>query len=188
MKKVLEIPQELLEHLEYDEASPSGLIWIKSTNRSIKVGDIAGSKDKTTGYWGIKFRGKNYLCHRIIYKLHNKINIQHTEIDHEDKNPDNNKIENLRIATGNEQQWNQGIPKNNTSGIKGVHLHKQANKWHAQIQKNGKHYYLGLFEDIKEAEKVVMKAREELHGKFACHGENNIPKPENSQKLTIFDI
>ena len=166
MLEILEIPIELLESVKYDENSPSGLIWIKPKQRR-KVGGIAGSKHKATGYWQIGFQGKRYLCHRVVFKLHNKINIQNTEIDHEDKVRDNNTIENLRIASSSEQSWNTGIRKNNTSGIKGVSLHKRYNKWQAEIRKNGKRYHLGYFEDIKDAERVVSEARDELHGKFA---------------------
>jgi hypothetical protein len=169
MKKLLEIPQELLEHLEYDENSPSGLFWIKPIGRKIKVGGIAGTKNKATGYWRIRFQGIKYLCHRVIYKLHNKINIQHITVDHHDKNPSNNTIENLRIATRSQQSYNRGIPKNNTSGIKGVGWHKKANKWQAYIRKDGKQYFFGYFDDKYEAEKVAIKAREELHKEFACN-------------------
>ena len=170
MKEVLEIPQELLEFVRYDANSPSGLRWTKRTGNRIKVGGIAGSKDKVTGYWRIRFQGKLYQCHRVIYKLHHKINIQNTEIDHWDKIRDNNTIENLRIANRSEQSWNQGIRSDNTSGIKGVHWDKQRNKWVARIEANGKKYYLGLFDNIDEAEKVAIKAREEMHKEFACHG------------------
>jgi len=186
----LEIPQELLDNVEYDENSPSGLIWIKVRKKAhrINVGGVAGTKNKVTGYWSIGFQGKQYYCHRVVYKLHNKINIQNTEIDHHDQDKDNNTIENLRIATGNEQQWNQRIRITNTSGIKGVTWDKQRNKWRARIGVNGNTYNLGSFENKYEAEKVAIKAREELHGEFACHGENNKTKPKTSAKLTIFDI
>ena len=168
MLEILEIPIELLESVKYDEKSPSGLIWIKPKQKR-KVGGIAGCKQKN-GYWVLKFNYKQYQCHRVVFKLHNKINIQHTEIDHEDKNPSNNTIENLRIASSSQQNCNTGIPRNNTSGIKGVYFHKKTNKWKAQIMVNGKNYHLGLFDCKYEAEKVAIKAREELHKEFACHG------------------
>jgi hypothetical protein len=187
MKKALEIPEELLENVEYDENSPSGLIWIKP-NHGRKLGDKAGCKNNR-GYWQIGFSGKLYQCHRVIYKLFNKINIQNTTIDHEDRNPDNNTIENLRIANDNEQKFNTGIPITNKSGIKGVHWRKDINKWRAQIEANGKYYHLGYFDDKEEAGRIIKKKRDELHGEFANHGTNfSTKKTVNLKKLTIFDI
>jgi hypothetical protein len=168
MRKAKEIPEEIFEHVKYDENSPSGLVWIKP-KQGRRVGGIAGCKHKITGYWLIGFNGKIYFCHRVIYKIFNKINIQDTEIDHEDRNPDNNKIENLRIATRSEQNFNQGIRSNNTSGIKGIHWHKRYNKWVARISVNGKRHHLGYFDDKYEAERAVIKKREELHGDFASN-------------------
>jgi hypothetical protein len=168
MKKVKEIPEEIFEHVKYDESSESGLVWIKP-KQGRRVGGKAGNKDKSTGYWVIGFSGKQYKCHRVIYKLFNKKNIQHTTIDHHDRNPSNNTIENLRIASSNEQKWNTGIPKNNTSGIKGVYYNKNANKFMAYVSINGKQNNLGYFDDKYEAERVVKKKREELHKEFASN-------------------
>jgi hypothetical protein len=188
MTKVLEIPEEIFEYVKYDESSPSGLKWIKP-KQGRKLGGVAGSKDKN-GYWQIRFSGKRYLCHRVIYKMFNKINIQNFQIDHIDNNPSNNNIENLRIATASQNSFNQKISSKNTSGIKGVYWNKNANKWKAQIMKNGKSHFLGYFDNLEDVRIAVEKARKEMHGEFANHGGVNISaektlKPEN---LTIFDI
>lgn len=58
------------------------------------------------------------------------------------------------------------IPKNNTSGYKGVSWHKGVGKWHASIGFQGKSYSLGYFDDPKEASEAYQKAREELHGEY----------------------
>jgi hypothetical protein len=170
MKKAKEIPEEIFEHVKYDESSPTGLRWIKK-RQNIQVGDVAGCKNPD-GYWFLGFGYKTYRCHRIIYKLHHKINIQHTEIDHIDNNPSNNKIENLRIANSSEQKWNKRTYKNNSSGIKGVYWNQPSKKWLARIAKNGKRHHLGLFENLEDARIAVEKARKEMHGEFANHGTN----------------
>lgn len=59
-------------------------------------------------------------------------------VDHKDRNKLNNTLKNLRYANGVEQQLNRNIPKNNSSGIKGVHFDKKRNKWMARIQIDGK--------------------------------------------------
>ena len=53
--------------------------------------------------------------------------------------------ENCRWATQTIQVRNTRIPKNNTSGYKGVSYDKKANKYKAQIKVNNKRIYLGLF-------------------------------------------
>jgi hypothetical protein len=39
------------------------------------------------------------------------------------------------------------------------------------LKLEGKYMYLGLYDNIEEAVEVVRKAREELHGNFAHHGD-----------------
>ena len=71
----------------------------------------------------------------------------YANIDHIDRNPLNNCRTNIRFATLSEQQINQGIPRNNTSGVKGVYWHKRNNKWMVMI--DGK--YVGIYETFEEA-------------------------------------
>jgi hypothetical protein len=52
---------------------------------------------------------------------------------------------NCRWTNSTIQSRNQRIPKNNTSGYKGVSYHKRDNNFKAQIWVNKIHYYLGLF-------------------------------------------
>lgn len=54
----------------------------------------------------------------------------------------------------------------NTSGIKGVGFSTERNKWVAQIRFKGKNYYLGRFDDIKDAIEIRKRAEEELFGSF----------------------
>lgn len=90
--------------------------------------------------------------------------------EHSNGNGLDNRLCNIRPSTQQENNWNKVIPSNNTSGVKGVSWNKQKNAWTAQVAYNGKQYYLGSFDDITEAEKVVRAKREELHGEFCNHG------------------
>jgi uncharacterized membrane protein YiaA len=60
---------------------------------------------------------------------------------------------------------------NNTSGYRGVTYHKKLDKWQATIVLNKKHYYLGIFCNIKEAALAYNKKAKELFGKFAVLNE-----------------
>jgi hypothetical protein len=65
--------------------------------------------------------------------------------------------------------WNKRLYRNNKSGVKGVHWHKQVGKWCAQIKHNGQLIVAGYYKDIAEATQAVAKLREQFHGDFAKH-------------------
>ena len=92
-------------------------------------------------------------------------------IDHINGDKLDNRIENLRAATVGQNQHNRKTNANNTSGYKGVSWNKGCNKWLSQIKLEGKRIHLGYFDNLEEAAEVVRKAREELHGDFAHHGD-----------------
>jgi hypothetical protein len=103
-------------------------------------------------------RGKN-LLHRFLMDNPPKSLV----VDHINHNTLDNRKTNLRIITSAENFQNMNGPyKNSKSGIRGVCWHKATQKWYAFIKVNGKCKYLGLFEDIKEAEKVAIEARKQM--------------------------
>ena len=111
--------------------------------------------------------GRLYKAHRIIWEMANGP-IQHGyEIDHVDRNPSNNSIGNLRIATSSQNKHNTGMRSNNKSGVKGVHFHKTKGKWFAQIEHNGERTSLGYFATIQEAAEARHTAVVNLHKDFA---------------------
>lgn len=87
------------------------------------------------------------LMHRMILGLQDKDKM----VDHINGNKLDNRRENLRIVSNQGNQANSKIPKNNTSGYKGVTWDKYRNKWIAQIMVNRRHKYLGRFESIEDA-------------------------------------
>ena len=56
----------------------------------------------------------------------------------------------------------QELLSNNTSGVRGVHWDRNANKWRAIIYFKGKQIHLGLFTDIDDATQA-RKAAEDLY-------------------------
>ena len=74
---------------------------------------------------------------------------------------DNNKgyyPDNCRWATRSQQGTNRRVPKNNTSGVKGVGRTKLDPKWYARISINGKNTHLGYFTDKAKAIEVRKQA------------------------------
>lgn len=88
------------------------------------------------------------------------------DIDHRDGNGLNNQRRNLRVTTRSQNMMNKGKPSNNTSGFKGVSLHKQKSKWQAEIVVNGKRIYLGIYSTPEIASKSYIKACKKYHGAF----------------------
>ena len=71
------------------------------------------------------------------------------------------------MCTQQQNLFNSKISSKNTSGVKGVHWHKQLNKWRAEIKINGKKISLGCYYDLEEAKKARELAEEKYQGKFA---------------------
>jgi hypothetical protein len=88
-------------------------------------------------------------------------------IDHISGNFHNNRFSNLRLATSWQNQCNQKVRIDNTSGLKGVTWDKNRSKWLAQIQVKRKHFFLGRYKTKEEAWAAYQKAAHEYHGDFA---------------------
>ena len=106
--------------------------------------------------------------HRLVMEKHLGRYLQPNEfIDHKDRVVSNNQLENLRLCTLSQNQWNRLKQKNNTSGYKGVSWHKQGKKWRAIIQIYYKYINLGLFPTKEEAASAYNEAAKKYHGEFA---------------------
>lgn len=130
------------------------------------------SKDWNTRYAGkIAGNGSAISIFNVLIKIHQLAFFYMTgrwpkyEIDHKNKNRRNNRWSNLREATRSQNQHNVGLISTNTSGYKGVSKHGKY--WMAQIGANNKKYFLGLFEDPKDADKAYRKAAKLLHKEFS---------------------
>lgn len=69
---------------------------------------------------------------------------------------------NCRWATANEQSYNQGLSKRNTSGVAGVYWEEKCKKWRVRIQKDNKLLANDYFEDYDTAVEHRLKL-EEIH-------------------------
>ena len=82
-----------------------------------------------------------------------------SEIDHINGDKLDNRRENLRFCTSQENRNNRRKYKNNRSGVLGVQWHKLGKKWMARISRNQKPVYLGLFSTIEQAREAIEKAK-----------------------------
>lgn len=81
--------------------------------------------------------------------------------EHRNRNPLDCRRSNLRIAGRGQadNQQNQGIYRNNTSGYRGVGWHKSRRKWQAYASLGGEQKYLGIFATAEEADAVAKAFR-----------------------------
>jgi hypothetical protein len=89
------------------------------------------------------------------------------QCDHRNGDTLDNQVLNLRDGSDGNNEKNRARNKNNTSGLKGVSWRKQANKWIAQIQNNGKKEFLGYHTTKEAAHAAYCEAATRLHGDFA---------------------
>jgi hypothetical protein len=159
------LTQEIvIDLLRYEDGN---LFWKKDVSRNVKTGAKSGCFDKF-GYVIVKINKKNYKAHHLIWMIH--YGYKPKLIDHIDRNPSNNKIENLREATNAENQFNRTFNKNSLSLVKGVTWNKKSNKWKAECRFNGKSHYFGVFENILDAKKVVQEFQRQNFGQFFREG------------------
>ena len=162
-----EITQDLLrEHFEYRDGH---LRWAKPTARNVKVGQQFGCCN-SEGYIFGGLRGKIYLEHRLIW-LYHKGEWPKDQIDHINGIKWDNRIENLRECTHQQNQFNKKS-YGKTSEHKGVLWHKSNKKWQARYCYNGKRHHLGYYETEEEAAKAYRKATEHLHKEYANYGQS----------------
>lgn len=118
----------------------------------------------------IKNNGKAYhiMAHQIAWFISNG-SIPLGEIDHINQNRADNRIINLRDVSRKINHRNKKRSRNNLSGITGVYWNKHRNKWYAQYFEDGKRHHVGSFNNKKDAEIEIIKARE-LAGFTKRHG------------------
>ena len=85
-------------------------------------------------------------------------------VDHINGNGFDNRRENLRIVTPEENALNRKKYTNNKSGFKGVYWHKRIKKWGVEIRAFNKRKHIGYFCCPKDARDAYINASIEMHG------------------------
>ena len=140
---------------------------VKKTGRVNEIGQIAGSVHKASGYIHVKINTKAHKAHRLVFLYH--YGYLPECVDHIDGDKANNRIENLRAATKEENCRNQKIRSTNKSGCKGVKWVKCKNKWQVEVCRNYKQINFGYYEDLELASLVAIEATELIHGRFSAY-------------------
>lgn len=127
------------------------------------TGKIYGIKGKeitrkSFGYIdiGFSFNKKHYHLRGHQFAYYIKYGKVVEQIDHKDGDRSNNKIDNLREVNNQQNHFNE-------TKAKGYYLHKNTNKYMAQLRLNGKHIYLGHHNTEQEARKAYLDAKKIYH-------------------------
>ncbi len=172
-----ELFEEVAQLVEYDPETGS-MLWKRrdgvpkdwNTKYAGKgCGWVTHKGYRRLGYTLPSGKVQHLFVHRLAwYIAHNAT--PKGEIDHIDGKKANNRITNLRDISRTLNRRNLRMTRNNTSGITGVAWSKECKKWVARVGLSRKYSYLGLFDDISEAEAAV-KAFRAKHGFTETHGE-----------------
>ena len=179
MAKVREVTKEeedwFKDNFRYDPDT-GHLWWTKRVGRR-PFDKPAGCLDKTTGYIRVSYKRQGiltqYRAHRLAWFLYHGV-WPKDQVDHINNVRDDNRIVNLREATGSENQGNRKIQVGCSSKYKGVRWSKPAKKWVARIMVNYKAIHIGCYDSEQEAALAYNKAALEYFGEYA---KINVIKP-----------
>lgn len=111
---------------------------------------------------GYVLNGKTGIrMHRLIMNAK-----QGEEVDHINLNKADNRRNNLRFVTHQENNFNKSCYENSTTKIKGVYWSKRLQKWYAKINYNYKSIHLGVFDSIENAISARKVAEERYFKEF----------------------
>jgi hypothetical protein len=151
--------ERLVEVLRY-EPETGLFVWTVCLNSRAPVGSVAGTV-RPDGYRRINIDRVPHMAHRLAW-LYTYREYPSCEIDHINRNRQDNRICNLRLATSKQNKENSPLRSTNTSGHKGVHWDKSRGKWMAFIVHNKRFCNLGRYDDLDQAVKVADDARQQL--------------------------
>lgn len=115
--------------------------------------------NQTNGYYYTFFMGSNRLTSRLIYMYHYGEIPKGLLVDHINQDKKDNRIENLRLVTKQENEFN--------SKAKGYYYAKEGercgNVWRATIRINNKQINLGHYKTEDKAREAYLSAKEKYH-------------------------
>lgn len=121
---------------------------------------LRGTKSNASGHLRMRVGGHLLYVHQAVFAIHHgRIP---AVIDHVDRNPANNRIENLREVSHSENSLNVGASRRNTSGIRGLYFDRRDGKWYGQTMVRGKVHSTKRFADKREAARAIVLLRARL--------------------------
>jgi hypothetical protein len=158
----------------YDPTDPSTGLTIPLNNDKLAIVDAEDHRWLSLFRWkaysnGTCWYAKAYIPSRVKEVPMHKVVMWASDdqlLDHKNNNGLDNRKSNLRFCTASQNMMNRpGHGK--TSRYKGVSWDKVAQKWKANICREGRSVHIGHFEDEDEAALAYNAAAIGTHGEFA---------------------
>ena len=118
------------------------------------------------GYLRGGILGEQGMAHWVVW-AHYTGSWPKFQIDHINRVVTDNRIDNLRVCTGRENQGNTAGKPYASSQFKGVCFHVSNKKFMASIRSSGKRIHLGYFESEINAAMAYDEAAKKVFGDFA---------------------
>lgn len=152
----------------FDFDPETGVLSWKNSVSHRSAGKRVGNALLKDGYRRVSVDDSSWAEHRIIW-LYVHGFWPPEEIDHINGNRTDNRILNLRLANRSQNASNARKPITNSSGYKGVGLHKHHGRmrWRASICVNGKQRTLGHRDRPEDAYKLYCEAARKFKGEYA---------------------
>lgn len=147
--------------------------WLKANyDYDTNSGKLVRRKDAETGCfspystiqgkakkrrWVVCIKGEKFKNARLVWAWHHD-DPGNFQVDHIDRDTQNDRIENLRLATNSQNNAN----KNQVAGYS-----FRNGKFTVVVVKNGKHHWGGTYRHKEDAAKAAAALRKALHGEFA---------------------
>lgn len=158
-----EVTQELLKEL-FDYCPNTGVLFVKKYKRGGKrIGKEAGTFDKH-GYVQICINYKIYFRHHLIWFYHYG-RWPKTNLDHENRRPGDDRIENLRENDRSQSRFNSEKSVNN-GRPKGVYIARNG-RFISKITVRGRIIHLGTYDTTIEAGAAYVAASKRFHGEHS---------------------
>lgn len=150
-----------LEFITETKATPK---WVTKARMDARfAGKRVGTVDKK-GYLRIFLFGNSYPAHVLAW-LYMTGEWPTEEVDHRNLQKMDNRWDNLRPATSQQNARNRRVRSDSSTGLKGVKPHE--GRFHARIQTSNKRISLGLYDCPVAAHFAYVVAADKFHGEFA---------------------
>ena len=150
---------------KYDLSGEYGILWSTNTNEEIYF-DLEDASNILQYCWNVSPQG--YAVTNINKKrmsMHKLLGCK--RYDHINRNKLDNRKQNLRYCTEQENNMNKSMPSTNTTGVMGVTYRDNMGKFQAQLGLNGKCIYLGIYINKDDAIKARLTAEARYFKEFA---------------------
>lgn len=152
--------EELRKAFSYNPET--GVITRTKWTKNAVLGPLQAGRHNTS------YEGVRYMITHLMWALHYGYWPDQL-VDHRDGNKKNTKINNLRQATHQQNQFNKVGFGQYPKGVVFKDDARRKKPWSARIRINGRKIPIGAYTTMEEAAEAYRQAAEKYQGEFALH-------------------